>query len=45
MSYNALLFACIAGVLTFAFEGEMNTAIITNTLLGFIAGKLTDKNK
>ncbi|QQP10509.1 hypothetical protein FJQ98_14615 [Lysinibacillus agricola] len=44
MSLNALLLGVVAGVLTFIVAGEITPLIITNTFLGFITGKLTDKN-
>lgn len=43
MSLNVLLFGVVAGMLTFLIEGETSPLLITNILLGFIIGKLTDK--
>ncbi|MFS0779275.1 hypothetical protein ABC255_25175 [Neobacillus sp. 3P2-tot-E-2] len=43
MSLNALLFAGVAGVLTFIAVGDFYGLLITNILLGLIAGKLMDK--
>jgi hypothetical protein len=43
MTLNALLFAGIAGLLTFVFTGGMSELLLTNILLGLISGKLMDK--
>ena len=43
MSWNAILFAVIAGVLSFIFVSGISVLMITNILLGLIAGKLLDK--
>ncbi|MBP1941329.1 hypothetical protein [Cytobacillus luteolus] len=43
MSWNAVLFGVIAGILSFIFIGGVSELTITNILLGFIAGKLMDK--
>ena len=43
MSVNGLLFGAVGGILTFIVAGEATPLIVTNVLLGFIAGKLTDK--
>jgi len=48
MSYNALLFATIVGVLTFILMNALspiNPLLITNILLGLIAGIMIDKKK
>ncbi|GAA0440868.1 hypothetical protein GCM10008983_17450 [Lentibacillus halophilus] len=48
MSYNAFLFAIIAGVLTFILMNALhpiNPIIITNILLGLIVGTLIDNKK
>ncbi|WP_255433951.1 hypothetical protein [Ammoniphilus sp. CFH 90114] len=42
MSANALLIAFVSGVLTYIIAGEMHPLLITNVLLGLIAGKMTD---
>lgn len=39
------IFALAAGVLTFIAEGQFSSAMITNILLGLIAGKLLEKKK
>lgn len=48
MSFNALLFAAVAGILTFIFihsVPSVNPILLTNILLGFIAGLLVDRRK
>ncbi|WP_156809588.1 hypothetical protein [Gracilibacillus halophilus] len=48
MSYNAFLFAIIAGVLTFIFMSAHNPIdpiLVTNILLGLIVGILIDKKQ
>jgi phosphate starvation-inducible membrane PsiE len=48
MSYNAILFAGIAGILTFILMNAMNPInpiLITNILLGLIVGLLLDRKK
>ncbi|HWL23348.1 MAG TPA: hypothetical protein VNR38_06300 [Ureibacillus sp.] len=48
MSYNAILFAIVAGVLTFILMSTVeatNPILITNILLGIIVGLLIDKRK
>ncbi len=48
MSYNALLFATVAGVLTFILmnaHSPINPLLITNILLGLIVGIMLDKKK
>jgi uncharacterized membrane protein len=48
MSNNAILFAVVAGVLTFILMVTMNTInpiLITNILLGLIVGLLIDRKK
>lgn len=43
MSWNAILFGAVAGVLSFIFVGGVSEFMITNILLGLIAGKLMDR--
>nr|WP_198044614.1 hypothetical protein [Lysinibacillus timonensis] len=45
MSNNAILFAVVAGVLTFIMDVRepLNPILITNILLGIIAGQLIDR--
>ncbi|WP_166786838.1 hypothetical protein [Jeotgalibacillus salarius] len=48
MSLNAILFALVAGVLTFILMNSVdpvNPILITNILLGLIVGLLIDKKK
>lgn len=48
MSYNAILFALVAGVLSFILifaTDSINPILITNILLGAIVGILIDKKK
>lgn len=48
LSYNAILFAVIAGVLTFILMVSLepvNPLLVTNILLGAIIGILIDKKK
>jgi hypothetical protein len=48
MSVNALLFAVIAGILTFILMNTlnpMNPIVVTNILLGLIAGQLMERKK
>ena len=48
MSYNAILFAVVAGVLTFMLMNTLNPInpiLITNILLGLIVGILIDRKK
>lgn len=48
MSYNAILFASVAGILSFiliAAIDSIHPILITNILLGAIVGILTDKKK
>lgn len=48
MSFNALLFAVIAGILTFILMNTIhpiNPILITNILLGLIVGQLMDRKK
>lgn len=48
MSYNAILFAVVAGVLTFTLMNTLNPInpiLITNILLGLIVGILIDRKK
>jgi|GEM_PF-4589459 len=48
MSYNAILFAVVAGVLTFILMNTLNPInpiLITNILLGLIVGILIDRKK
>ncbi|MFB1082520.1 hypothetical protein [Jeotgalibacillus sp. JSM ZJ347] len=48
MSLNAILFAFVAGILTFILINSVepvNPILITNILLGLIAGLLIDKRK
>ncbi|MDQ0342504.1 hypothetical protein ACFFF5_07495 [Lederbergia wuyishanensis] len=42
MTINSIIFAAIAGVLTFIFADGLSGLLITNVLLGLIAGKLLD---
>ena len=42
MSLNGLLIGSVVGLLTFIMAGEATPLIVTNVLLGFILGKLTD---
>ncbi|GGG26420.1 hypothetical protein GCM10007425_21270 [Lysinibacillus alkalisoli] len=48
MSYNAILFACVAGVLSFILMvaiNSINPILLTNILLGAIVGTLIDQKK
>lgn len=45
MSINAILFGMVAGVLSFIFAGGLTELMLTNILLGFIAGALIDRRK
>lgn len=48
MSFNGILFAVVAGFLTFIMgepTNPINPFLITNILLGLIAGQLIDKRK
>lgn len=45
VSYNAILFALVAGVLSFILMDSINPILITNILLGAIVGILIDKKK
>lgn len=48
MSYNSILFAVVAGILTFILMSTLeaiNPILITNILLGLIVGLLIDKKK
>ncbi|WP_267912436.1 hypothetical protein [Lederbergia citri] len=42
MNINSIIFAVIAGILTFIIEGEPSGLLVTNILIGSIAGKLLD---
>ncbi|MBS4175551.1 hypothetical protein [Bacillus sp. FJAT-49736] len=46
MSYNAVLIAIVAGVFTYIIMSTpINPILITNILLGLIAGLLIDRKK